>query len=76
MTIRTNQSRYRQANLTPEEQQNYAAQFGLFRSASSNEELYRDPKRLRSGYGLMRPNGAATPFRVGQGNPLIESTDV
>lgn len=71
MSIRTNQRAYREA-LDPEERRNFDSQYGRFRSLPSMEQLMQDPRRLRSGYGNMRPNGAATPYTVGQGNPLID----
>jgi hypothetical protein len=75
MTIRTNQRAYREA-LAPEERRNFDSQYGRFRSTSSNEALLQDPKRLRSGYGIMKANGAATPYTVGQGIPAIDVADV
>lgn len=74
MTVRTNQRAYREA-LSPEERTNFDAQYGRFRSSGSNENLLQDPRRLRSGYGIMKPNGAATPYTVGQGNPSIDPVD-
>jgi hypothetical protein len=75
MTVRTNQRAYREA-LDPEERRNFDSQYGRFRSPASMEELMRDPSRLRSGYGIMRPNGASTPYSVGVGNPLIDPADI
>jgi hypothetical protein len=75
MSIRTNQRSYREA-LDPEERRSFDSQYGRFRSHESMEQLMQNPSRLRSGYGMMRPNGAATPYSVGVGNPAIDPADI
>jgi hypothetical protein len=73
--IRTNQRAYREA-LDPEERRSFDSQYGRFRSAQSFEQLMQNPARLRSGYGILKPNGASTPYSVGVGMPLIDPADI